>query len=260
MILVDKLAYSSKLRHKSPALKMLLATGSLLICVWAQSFILSLFVLAAMSFLAVFRGGVAFRRYLALLAVPLSFLALSTVAIIFHVTDMPSPLLSLKLGGFYLAVDRASLSYGGRLLLTALSATSCLYFLTLTTPVVDILEVLRRLRCPVILTELMFLIYRFIFVLLETGHSIAISQKCRLGNRDFKTSLKATALLFAVLLQRALFKSSLLYTAMESRCYDGSIRVLQRAFPATWAEKLSILLFLALLIGLGAMSKIYGGL
>ncbi len=177
--------------------------------------------------LAVFCGGVAPRRYIKLLSIPLSFLALSTVAVVIHYADTPSQLLSLKFGGGYLAVDDASLLYGVNLFFTALSAVSCLYFLSLTTPMVDIMGALRRMRCPAILIELMFLMYRFTFVLLDTAHAISTSQKCRLGNRDFRTSLRAAGSLLAVLLQRAMFQSSMLYSAMESRCYDGHIRVLQ---------------------------------
>jgi cobalt/nickel transport system permease protein len=93
----------------------------------------------------------------------------------------PSQLLSLKFGGGYLAVDDASLLYGVNLFFTALSAVSCLYFLSLTTPMVDIMGALRRMRCPAILIELMFLMYRFTFVLLDTAHAISILAKCRLG-------------------------------------------------------------------------------
>ncbi len=109
MILIDKLAYSSRLRRKSPVLKMLFSIGPLLICVWAQSPPISIGILAVMSCLAVFCGGVAPRRYIKLLSIPLSFLALSTVAVVIHYADTPSQLLSLKFGGGYLAVDDASL-------------------------------------------------------------------------------------------------------------------------------------------------------
>ena len=44
----------------------------------------------------------------------------------------------------------------------------------------DILGACRKLHLPSLLIELMLLIYRFIFVLSETAHSITISQQSRL--------------------------------------------------------------------------------
>ena len=45
----------------------------------------------------------------------------------------------------------------------------------------DILEVLRKMRLPALLIELMMLIYRFIFLLLETASAIMTAQESRLG-------------------------------------------------------------------------------
>ncbi len=152
-----------------------------------------------------------------------------------------------------------SLTTGVKLLCTAISAVSCLYFLSLTTPMTDILHVLRRARCPALIVELMFLIYRFLFVLLEAARAIAIAQDCRLGNRGFKTTLRARGQLLAKLFQRAMFRSSLLYTAMESRCYDGQLRVLSRTTSAAVGEKVAVSAFLVLLLGLAAAEKFLGG-
>lgn len=245
MLLIDTLAYSSRLRHRSPGLKAGLATGALLVCVGAPSYLVAGVTLAIMAGLSVIGGGVPLRRYLALMAAPLSFLIPGTLAVVIQVS--PTPL------------GRESLLAGGKLFCTALSAVSCLYFLSLTTPMTDILHVLRRARCPALIVELMFLIYRFLFVLLEAARAILTAQDCRLGNRRFKTTLRARGQLLAVLFQRAMFRSSLLYTAMESRCYDGQLRVLSRTATAGAGEKAAAGMFLALLAGLAVAGKFLGG-
>ena len=114
----------------------------------------------------------------------------------------------------------------------AFSSVACLYFLILTTPVTDLLAVLRRLHCPWLLLELMLLIYRAIFVLLDIAGAIQTAQNCRLGNRSFSSKLRCMGQMLSVLLVRSLKKSSLLYDAMESRLYDGRIRVLEETAPA----------------------------
>ncbi|MDF2923306.1 MAG: cbiQ [Paenibacillaceae bacterium] len=259
MILIDKLAYSSRLRYRSPGLKALLAVGALVLCVAARSFIVSLSMLCVMGCLTVTFGGTSFGRYVRLMALPLGFLLMSTVAVVFHMSEEPSAIFSLGIGSRYLVTDSSSLVYGLRLLATALSAVSCLYFLSLTTPLADILGVLRFIRCPGLVIELMFLIYRFTFVILELASAILTAQQCRLGNKDFRTAMHGVGQMFAVLLQRALAKSSMLYDAMEARCYNGRIQVLGRTCRATAREKVGVGLFFAVFIGLAVVCRVYGG-
>ena len=73
----------------------------------------------------------------------------------------------------------------------AMSAVSSMYFLAVSTPVTDVLGVLRKIRVPSLFLELMLLIYRFIFVLLGTAEGIMTAQKCRMGNRDLRTGIRS---------------------------------------------------------------------
>ena len=113
----------------------------------------------------------------------------------------------------------------------------------MATPMPEILQVLRRLRCPGLLGELMLLIYRYIFVLMDTAANIRISQACRLGNKDYKTALKSFAALGSVLMMRAIARSKLLYEAMEARCYDGTIQVLEEGSPPEKRDLVLVCLF-----------------
>ena len=131
---------------------------------------------------------------------------------------------------------------------TALSAVTCLYFLSLNTVMTDILGALRKLHLPSLLIELMLLIYRFIFVLFQTASAITVSQQARLGNRDFKTRVRSFGAMGSALFIRALKRSNTLYDAMESRCYDGSIRVLSKEQPAKAGEIWAIVLYEVVLI------------
>ncbi len=117
-------------------------------------------------------------------------------------------------------------------------------------PMPDILNVLRAIHCPTLLCELMLLIYRFIFVLLETASAIGVSQRCRLGNRDGRTSMRSFGQLGAVLLVRSAKRADALYASMEARCYDGELRVLPESRPpraralfAVFAFNLALVLF-----------------
>ena len=89
----------------------------------------------------------------------------------------------------------------------------------------------------------MLLIYRYIFVLLEIASNLRTAQNSRLGNKDYRTSLKSFGALASALFIRAIKKSNALYDAMESRCYDGTIRVLNETYPPAGKEIIAIVLF-----------------
>lgn len=231
MIVIDKLCYQSRLRYENPGEKFAFAVITLCISVMSRSIAVACIVLTVTGILTVQKGGVPVFRYLKFLTIPLAFLLLSTLAVVLNIKKAPLDLFAISLGNWYLTASREALLYAVQLILTALSAVSCLYFLAFSTPMPDILEVLRKLHCPKLLIELMMLIYRFIFVLMHTASSISIAQECRLGNKDYKTALNSFGRLGAVLMIRAMSRSNRLYDAMEARCYDGSIRVLSESRP-----------------------------
>lgn len=243
MITIDKLCYRSGLRYENAGEKFAFSIATLYICVASRSIAVACIVLPVMGILTVWKGNVPFSRYLHYMTVPLAFMLLSTAAVMFHIRRSPMDLFAVPLGSWYFTTNMHSLLYGIQLILTALASVSCLYFLSFTTPMPDILEVLRKLHCPKLLIELMLLIYRFIFVLLDTASALTTSQNCRLGNRDYKTSIRSFGMLGSALMIRAVQRSNKLYDAMEARCYDGTIRVLSESRPPRKKIVAAIILF-----------------
>ena len=249
MIVIDKLCYYSKLRYVNASEKFIYSIITLLFCVVSRSIAVALLVLLANGILTVKKGGIPLSRYRKLLMIPLAFLFLSTLAIIVNISRTPLDAFALSVGSYYITGSRASLAFAVQLIATALASVSCLYFLSLNTPMTDIRLVLRKIHCPELVIELMMLIYRFIFVLMEISSAISTAQDSRLGNKDFKTSLKSFGALASVLLIRAMKKSNALYDAMESRCYDGKLRVLNENYPPKANEIIYIVLFECFLLG-----------
>ena len=248
MIAIDKLCYASRLRKKNGTVKFAYAMATLLILVISRSVPAAIMVLLLNAFLTVKKSGVSSRRYLHFMEIPLIFLILSTLAILVHFSPEPMDLFALPLGKYYLTGSWDGLQYAMQLILTALASVSCLYFLSMTTPMPDILNVLHKLHCPRLLGELMLLIYRYIFVLMDTAGKIRISQQSRLGNKDYRTSLRSFGALGSVLMIRAISRSKALYDAMEARCYDGTIQVLSEENPPEKKDIALILLFEGILL------------
>lgn len=257
MLTIDKLCYNSKLRYVNAGEKFAFTMLTLLLCVCSRSIVIACIVLTATGILTVYKGGIPLFRYVRFMTVPLAFLILSTLAIIFNISRTPLDLFAIPIGNWYLTGGKEAILYALQLILTALSSVSCLYFLSFNTPMPDILNVLGSLHCPKILMELMLLIYRFIFILLSVSSAITNSQHSRLGNKDYKTSLKSFSALASVLLVRSFKRANALYDAMESRCYDGTIRVLNETYPPDKRHILAIIIFETLLLLLTILERFY---
>ncbi len=243
MIGIDILSYQSKLRYVNPMMKFTYAMCTLALCVCTRWVPIALVVLVANSYLIVVASGVKVGRYLHYLEVPVTFLLLSTASIILNISKAPLDLWASPVGDWYVSVSVASLSFGLQLLLTAFASVTCLYFLSFTTPMPDILWVLGKLKCPPLVIELMLLIYRYIFVLMAVANDIGVAQASRLGQRDYKTAIKSFVALVSVLFIRAMKKSNALYDAMEARCYDGTLRVLHETVAVKTGQAMAVAVF-----------------
>lgn len=250
MILIDKLCYNSRLRYVNAGIKLMYTILTLILCIISHSILIACIVLAVNTFLCIRKGGIPYFRYFHLLNIPLVFLLLSTLAVLVNISKTPLDAFAIPIGSYYITGSFQGLSQGIQLILTALASVSCLYFLSLNTPMTDILNELRKLKCPSILIELMLLIYRFIFVLTAIASAITTAQNSRLGNKDFKTTCKSFGNLGSALFIRAMKKSGTLYDAMESRCYDGTIHVLTEHYPVKRSEILMLVIFETLLTAL----------
>lgn len=248
MIAIDKLCYYSNLRYVNAGEKFAYAVLTLLFCVASRSIPMAVLVLIVNGILTVYKGGIPFSRYMHFMVMPFVFLLLSTLAILINISKTPLDAFSIAVGKWYITSSWQALYQGFQLILTALASVSCLYFLSFNTPITDILTVLKKLRCPALIIELMLLIYRFIFVLLDISSAISISQDARLGNKDLKTAYQSFGKLISILFIRAMKKSNSLYDAMESRCYDGYIHVLSEDFPPKKKNIMLIILFESVLL------------
>ena len=96
---------------------------------------------------------------------PAVFLLVGTVAIAVNFTTEPMDLWNLQIGNHYIATSVYSLTYAIKAYFIALASVSCLYFLSLTTPMLDLVQVMKKCKLPWLFVELTILMYRFIFVI-----------------------------------------------------------------------------------------------
>lgn len=228
-MLLDSYAYNNRWRQIHPAEKGLLTLCCLIAALVSRSVIVPVGILALMSGLILIGAGIPLRVYLRLLSVPLVFLLIGTLtlSVSFSGGDIPLgeiPLLHLPLALSYAGIDQATMA-----LSRSLGAVSALYFLALTTPMTEIIGLLRRLGVPALLLELMLLAYRHIFIFLENVRQTRLAQSARLGYSSIGNGWRSLAALGGTLLLKTFRRSRQLHLALLARGYDDELRYLEEA-------------------------------
>lgn len=252
---LDDYAYSSKLAEEAPGSKLLFGVIPLLFCLLADSFLVNMIVLVLMGALSVGCTQITVFKYLKLMMIPFSFLLVGTLTVV--ISKFPighQVLLGISVGEAVWGIDMDSFMYGLHLVFRALAAVSCMYFISLNTTMHDLLMFFRRWKCPIILVSLMELIYRYVFVLLDEAGRIKTAQSSRLGYHTFRSSIQSAGTLFASLFLRAYLRCDRVYSALESRGYQGNINML----PKTYRKRKSwyaAAVGMILLLGIAAIAE-----
>lgn len=231
MLKIDQYAYTNRLSGIHPAEKIMMAGLTMLICLIFSSPLISLLVLLIMTAATVYLAKIPGGFFGKLMLVPLFFLVAGVAAVAVSITrDSAILLWGIKIGSCMVGVTLGGLYKAGELLLKSLGAVSCLYFLSLTTPMVEILSVLGKLKVPPLVIELMSITYRYIFVLLETADRIYTAQASRWGYATWKRSYYSLGQLLSNLFSKSFYNAKMLYMTLSSRCYTGQLQVLDRTF------------------------------
>lgn len=250
VLMLDALAAHSGLRNVSPGLKTGFCVLVLLLCVGASDTVVGIFVALSMVFFMVFLGKTPMCHIVRLLKIPLLFLCVSCLVILLEVVREPLGLWQLKAGSWWLCVTSESLHRAVTLFFQAMGAVCCLYALSSTTPMPQIIEVLRRCRVPELVIELMYLIYRYLFVLLEVQRQLTVAATARLGYVGLRRSVSTAGRVSGTLLASSFRRSRVCFDAMESRGYDGKLAFLSHAPRLRPTHLLAAAAYVLALLGL----------
>ncbi|MCL4533580.1 MAG: cobalt ECF transporter T component CbiQ [Bacteroidetes bacterium] len=225
--MIDRYAYATKTRMVDPAHKAALAVSVMVLCLALDKPAVGLLAALGMWGMASCWAAIPFRVFAGVLMAEAAFLLMATVGVAISVgTAYSRSMWGFAAGPWWVGTDRASLELAAHLVTRALGSASALNFLALTTPLVDLLEVMRRLRLPPLLTDVMMVVYRFTFTLLESLVRMHTAQESRLGYVNFQRGMVSAGLLAGGLFVDSCRRTSRLQTALESRGHRGELRVL----------------------------------
>ncbi len=234
-MLIDRYAYGNRLRHTEPALKAGIALTVLTLCLALDHPLTSLWALGWMSLLTVAVARIPAKVFGRILLGESTFLALATVGIAVTFTVATPPEATLwhwRLGSLWIFGTAEELSTALRTVFRALGAVSAMNFLALTTPLVDLVELLRRWHVPGALIDITAMVYRATFLLLDNLNRMRTAQECRLGYATARNSMHSAALLGGNLFMKTFQQGRRFQYALDARGFDGELRVLPAKYQS----------------------------
>jgi cobalt/nickel transport system permease protein len=230
-MLLDRYAYSNRWRLVHPAVKGVFAGLGLVAALAAANPLVPLLVMMVMAGAALGGARIPVAAYLRLLLAPAGFLLVGVVSLAVSLGSGDLPLVSLPAVGVTLGVSHEGVRQAGLVLARALGAVTCLYLLALTTPLTEVVGLLRRLGAPRLLLELMVLAYRQLFSLLQVAGEMTVAQQSRLGYASLGNSRRSLAALAANLYLLTHQRSRQLFHALLARGYEDELLWLERDIP-----------------------------
>jgi len=223
-VLIEHWAYANRWRGVSPAAKGLWALAGLAAAQGAATPGRALGSTAALVAVCLLGAGVPWRAYLRAAWAPLGFLALSA-------TSMAVSLgwAGQGLPSFQITPEAQALA--GHTSARALASLAALLGLVLTTPLPDLMALLRRLRVPDLLLELMVLCHRLLFVALALFHEASRAQRARLGYASRAQAVRSIALLLGHQAVQLWQRARVLQASAEARCGGAGLRFLPPVYP-----------------------------
>jgi cobalt/nickel transport system permease protein len=218
---VDDAAWSSAWRRRSPGDKMLLSLGLVVCALVLPAWPGSLLVGVAAVVLALGPARVPVRTFARAVRWPLAFIVIGALTAVVQVDG----------GGLGWAPQAGNRA--GSLVGHALAGSAAVLLLATTTPMSDLLPVLRRLRVPDAVVEVASVVYRLLFVLLESLRTIREAQTARMGYSSVRRSYRSSGALAAAVLTRSWDRARRMQEGLAGRGMDSGLRVLPEALPSS---------------------------
>lgn len=217
-------SYNSKINSWNPHLKFWYSMVLIVLGIILSNIYISISIVFICGFITIFLGKIPLKKYIDFFKVPIIFLLISVAVININFSKNITDFYYFNIGDLYIYTTDENIKKSCILFWRALSGVSSMYMLALSTPLNEIIYVMKKARTPKIIIELMYLVYRFIFIMRDSYKSMRKSIESRLGFRDYRISLLSFGKIISNILIVSLRKSNSFYDAMESRCYKGEIR------------------------------------
>lgn len=256
---LDDAAWTSPWRSRATGDKALLSLGLVLTALLAPPAPGGVLVAVASIALVVGPARVPARLLAGALAAPAVFVLIGALSVAVAVGD---PVADAWWSWGPLSLGAGSVSRAGALVVHGIAGAAAVMVLATTTPMVDLITSGRALRIPDAVLEVAALIYRLVFVLLETATTVREAQRARLGGRasarrgraGLAATFEAAGAQAATVLLRSWDRAHRLGDGLAGRGYEDALVTLpaKRVHSARFVAGTAALLAAIWLVSLGA--------
>jgi len=226
---IADIAFSSPARNWPPLGKLALVLALLLVSLVASSVYVPALVLLIGFALLFYSTRFHLPRVLVLVIVDAMIVfAVSTVVIAFVVQGSGAPLIHIEVGGLILNLYPQGAEIALLVLLRASAGLLVMLFFATSTPIPHLAQALRQLHFPRYLIELVVLVYRYAFLLLEQLETMYTAAQCRVGFRGTRNKLRTTGKLAVGMFIRSMDVADRSQTALYCRNFHGEFPVFRQ--------------------------------
>jgi cobalt ECF transporter T component CbiQ len=158
-----------------------------------------------------------------------------------------STIWTLWIGSFGLVLTNQGVSLAVLVFLRAAAGITVMLFFASSTPIPHLAHALRQLRVPREIAELVILVYRYSFLVLEQYEKMMLAAVCRLGLRGFRRSIRTLSQVAVGMFVRSIEVAERAQISLQCRNFRGDFPVYREParMSAAWAL-LPVLVFASL--------------
>jgi cobalt ECF transporter T component CbiQ len=248
MLSIDELAYKSSFRFWPPLGKLLLSLSLLLASLLSPTPLVPLIVFSIGVSLLWFSIRLKLPSIMALACLQ-TFIMLFISIIILALVIPGEKFASFSLFGILFVITREGLNFAILVFSRVLAGFAVLLFFATSTPIPHLFYAMRQLGFPSFLAELVVLIYRYSFMIIEQIGQMIQAAGCRLGFNGALCSLKTFGKITAVLFARSMDFAERAQISLSCRNFKGEFMPFRnpKQADAIWLI-IPFALFLSLII------------
>ena len=219
---IGEIAFSSPARDWPPLGKLALVLALLFVSLLASSPYVPLMVLSIGAGLLFYSTRFHLPKALVLaMAEAMVIFAISTIIIAFVTQGSGTPLFTLTLGSASISLYPQGAQLAAMVFLRATAGLLVMLFFATSTPIPHFAQALRQLRVPRYITELVVLVYRYSFLLLEQMETMYTAAQCRDGFKGTRNKFRTTGKLAVGMFVRSMDVADRSEMALQCRNFRG---------------------------------------
>ncbi|KRF03343.1 hypothetical protein ASG89_23150 [Paenibacillus sp. Soil766] len=230
--LIDSYSYSNQLRNESAVWKTGFAV-IMLIMTYFSNAVFQAVIFCWMMYWTVVHARIPFKIYSKLIIVPFLFYAASLPAIILEISHavsndtlmLPDHYVIATFHNWSIYMTSTGIHRGLSLGVQIAACSSCVTFIVMTTPMSELFQLMNKLKIHPLLIELMLIMYRFLFILMETSTMIYTAQTARGGQTGFRSRLRDSSILISRLIVKTIQRYDELNQGLTARGFAGELRL-----------------------------------